>query len=958
MMFNSGVPQRHGSVSDLTYMINRNQSQPTRTGALASFPNLPALARGFEKVASILPLFEAAEYRQRYAGNNQPPNVMNLALRIFDEKDDMAEEVWSNKIISLVNERRGCLNRRGVRRVSVLICRQSQYPFYYTLREVDGVWGEEQAIRNIEPALAFQLELSRLSNYKLAPCFGESQQIHIYHAVARENQLDNRFFIRALVRPGRLRGTMSTAEYLVSETDRLITSVLDALEIVGAQHRHADCNHIFMNFVYNLAVTYDDVLEAISGFIERHGKRLWRLHVTGSEIRIVLEDSEGNVTPIRCIIENVSGFVVNYHGYQEITTDKGTTILKSIGEKGPLHLLPVNQAYPTKESLQPKRYQAHLIGTTYVYDFPDLFSKALNNVWVTARNTDPSLVLPKTFLESKELILDEHDQLTEVDRAPGNNTFGMVGWVFTLRTPEFPKGRKVVVIANDITYKIGSFGPAEDQFFYLVTQYARDLGLPRIYLSANSGARMGLAEETLGLFSCAWNDDDHPEKGIRYLYLTPENFLNLQDKGIDAVRTIEIEVDGERRHQITDIIGLQDGLGVESLKGSGLIAGETSRAYDDIFTITLVTARSVGIGAYLVRLGERAVQVEGQPIILTGASALNKVLGREVYTSNLQLGGTQIMHKNGVSHLTASSDLEGATYILKWLSYIPAVKGDPLPVRETADSWDRDIAYTPPKGAYDPRWFIEGKIDEQSSEWLDGFFDKGSFQETLSGWAQTVVVGRARLGGIPMGVIAVETRTIERIVPADPANPASFEQRIMEAGQVWYPNSAYKTAQAIFDFNREGLPLIIFANWRGFSGGQQDMYDEVLKQGSKIVDGLSSYKQPVFVYIVPNGELRGGAWVVLDPSINMEQMEMYADVEARAGVLEPEGIIEIKMRRDKILALMERLDSIYASLKRDSKDATKSDEERAKAAQLLSARETLLQPTYKQIALLYADLHE
>jgi acetyl-CoA carboxylase/biotin carboxylase 1 len=45
----------------------------------------------------------------------------------------------------------------------------------------------------------------------------------------------------------------------------------------------------------------------------------------------------------------------------------------------------------------------------------------------------------------------------------------------------------------------------------------------------------------------------------------------------------------------------------------------------------------------------------------------------------------------------------------------------------------------------------------------------------------------------------------------------------MEAGQVWFPNSAHKTAQAIFDFNREQLPLIIFANWRGFSGGQQDM---------------------------------------------------------------------------------------------------------------------------------------
>ncbi|KAI0072645.1 acetyl CoA carboxylase [Panus rudis PR-1116 ss-1] len=951
-------PRRQASVSDLTYIIDRHQKQPLRHGAIASFPNFEALRRGFDKVAEMLPAFDPADYQQRYGGNNEPPNVLNMALRIFDEKDDVSDDEWYTKIIELVNSRKEILEKRGVRRTSIMICRPGLYPQYFTLRNMDGSWAEEQAIRHIEPALAFQLELSRLSNYNLTPCFTENHQLHIYHGVARENQLDNRFFIRALVRPGRLRGSMNTAQYLISETDRLVTSILDALEVVSATHRNADCNHIFMNFIYNLPVTYEDVLEAISGFIERHGKRLWRLHVTGSEIRIVLEDREGNVTPIRCIIENVSGFIVNYHGYQEITTDKGTTILKSIGEKGPLHLQPVHHVYPTKESLQPKRYQAHLIGTTYVYDFPDLFSKALSNTWAKARATHPSLTLPKKVLESRELVLDEHDQLQEVDRAPGNNTCGMVGWVFTLRTPEYPQGRRVVVIANDITFKIGSFGPEEDQFFYLASQYAREHGLPRIYLSANSGARIGLAEEVMGLFSCAWNDPAHPEKGVDYLYLTHDNYLKLQEKAPTAVRTVEIEENGERRHKITDIIGTQDGLGVECLKGSGLIAGETSRAYDDVFTITLVTARSVGIGAYLVRLGQRAVQVEGQPIILTGAQALNKVLGREVYTSNLQLGGTQIMYKNGVSHLTASSDLEGATHILEWLSYVPEAKGRPLPVLESVDTWDRDIGYMPPKGAYDPRWFIEGKADETTSEWMSGFFDKGSFQETLSGWAQTVVVGRARLGGIPMGVIAVETRTIERVVPADPANPTSFEQRIMEAGQVWYPNSAYKTAQAIFDFNREGLPLIIFANWRGFSGGQQDMYDEILKQGSKIVDGLVSYKQPVFVYIVPNGELRGGAWVVLDPSINSQQMEMYADVDARAGVLEPEGIIEIKMRREKILRLMERLDPTYASLKKASTDASSSPEERAAATEALAKREQLLQPTYKQIALLYADLHD
>ena len=83
----------------------------------------------------------------------------------------------------------------------------------------------------------------------------------------------------------------------------------------------------------------------------------------------------------------------------------------------------------------------------------------------------------------------------------------------------------------------------------------------------------------------------------------------------------------------------------------------------------------------------------------------------------------------------------------------------------------------------------------------------------MSGWARTVVTGRARLGGIPVGVIAVETRPIETILPADPANPDSEAKVIAQAGQVWFPDSAHKTAQAIFDFNREELPLIIFANW-------------------------------------------------------------------------------------------------------------------------------------------------
>jgi acetyl-CoA carboxylase/biotin carboxylase 1 len=65
-----------------------------------------------------------------------------------------------------------------------------------------------------------------------------------------------------------------------------------------------------------------------------------------------------------------------------------------------------------------------------------------------------------------------------------------------------------------------------------------------------------------------------------------------------------------------------------------------------------------------------------------------------------------------------------------------------------------------------------------------GLLDKDSFDEIMAAWAQSVVTGRGRLGGIPVGVIAVETRPIEVHLPADPANPNSEAKINSQAGQV------------------------------------------------------------------------------------------------------------------------------------------------------------------------------
>ncbi|QWU87678.1 hypothetical protein CA3LBN_001943 [Candidozyma haemuli] len=941
---------RAASVSDLSFVVDNKKEGKIRSGILVPCKHIDdmddMLLAGLDKM-------EPADAISFQAGAEpEYMNVVNVAVTNIDGYETEKEVL--EKVHETIEDNREELKAAAVRRITFVFGNKvGTYPKYYTFTAPDYI--ENKVIRHIEPALAFQLELGRMENFDIKPIFTDNRNLHVYEAVGKNSPSDKRFFTRGIIRTGVISEDISISEYLIAESNRLMSDILDALEVIDTSN--SDLNHIFINFSAVFNVTPEDVEAAFGSFLERFGRRLWRLRVTCAEIRISCVDpTSGQPFPLRAIINNVSGYVVKSELYMEIKNGKGEWVFKSIGHPGSMHMRSINTPYPAKESLQPKRYKAHNMGTTYVYDFPELFRQATISQWKKHAKDGK---VPRDFFLSEELINDDNGGLTAVEREPGSSKIGMVGFKVNAKTPEYPHGRQFIIVANDITHKIGSFGPEEDEFFNKCTELARSLGVPRIYLSANSGARIGVAEELLPYYKVAWNEEGQPEKGFKYLYLTSEDKTLLEEKGNAAsVVTERVVEKGEERHVIKTIVGAENGLGVECLKGSGLIAGATSKAYKDIFTITLVTCRSVGIGAYLVRLGQRAIQIEGQPIILTGAPAINKLLGREVYSSNLQLGGTQIMYRNGVSHLTASDDLAGVEKIMEWMSYIPAKRNTPVPILNSTDPWDRDVEFAPAqKVPYDVRHMITGR-ENDDGEFEAGLFDKDSFQETLSGWARGVVVGRARLGGIPIGVIGVETRTVDNLVPADPANPDSTEMMFQEAGQVWYPNSAFKTAQAINDFNHgEQLPLMILANWRGFSGGQRDMFNEVLKYGSYIVDALVDFKQPIFTYIPPHGELRGGSWVVVDPTINADMMEMYADVESRAGVLEPEGMVGIKYRRDKLLATMGRLDPEYRELKAQLNGKLDADEH-AKVGAKLAAREKALMPIYAQISVQFADLHD
>ncbi|XP_047665611.1 acetyl-CoA carboxylase 1 isoform X16 [Tachysurus fulvidraco] len=894
---------------------------------------------------------------------DEPIHILNVAIKTDSDIDD---DGLAAMFREFTQSKKSVLFEHGIRRLTFLVAQKREFPKFFTFRARDK-FEEDRIYRHLEPALAFQLELNRMRNFALTAIPCANHKMHLYLGAARvevgTEVTDYRFFVRAIIRHSDLVTKEASFEYLHNEAERLLLEAMDELEVAFNNTTvRTDCNHIFLNFVPTVIMDPSKIEESVRSMVMRYGSRLWKLRVLQAELKINIRlTPTGKQIPIRLFLTNESGYYLDISLYKEVTDSRtGQIMFQAYGDKqGPLHGMLINTPYVTKDLLQSKRFQAQSLGTTYVYDLPEMFRQALKKLWqsMDAYAHLPKCPLPSELLTSTELVLDSQGQLVQMNRLPGGNEIGMVAWRMTLRTPEYPAGRDIIVISNDITHKIGSFGPQEDVLFQQASEMARESGIPRVYIAANSGARIGLAEEIRHMFHVAWQDPADPYKGFKYLYLTPQDYKKVS--ALNSVHCEHVEDEGESRYKITDIIGKEEGLGVENLRGSGMIAGESSLAYEEIITMNLVTCRAIGIGAYLVRLGQRTIQVENSHIILTGAGALNKVLGREVYTSNNQLGGVQIMHNNGITHTTVCDDFEGVFTLLQWLSYMPKNTSSPVPLLAAKDPIDRLVEFIPTKAPYDPRWMLAGRPNQNpKGAFVSGFFDFGSFMEIMQPWAQSVVVGRARLGGIPVGVVAVETRTVELSIPADPANLDSEAKIIQQAGQVWFPDSAFKTAQAIKDLNREGLPLMVFANWRGFSGGMKDMYDQVLKFGAYIVDGLREYRQPVLVYIPPQAELRGGSWVVIDPTINPRHMEMYADKDSRGGVLEPEGTVEIKFRKKDLVKTMRRVDPIYTGLAEKLGTPELNVSERKELEGKLKEREEFLLPIYHQVAVQFADLHD
>eukprot|EP00744_Colponema_vietnamica_P007374 GILI01010621.1.p1 GENE.GILI01010621.1~~GILI01010621.1.p1 ORF type:complete len:1029 (-),score=132.86 GILI01010621.1:118-3120(-) len=854
---------------------------------------------------------------------------------------------------------------------------------------------EDSLLRNLVPTTASRLELGRLKNFNLTMLTTPYRQVHIFYANplrTKSAAVETRLFVRMFVTPRDL-GVEAGSMLSQDELAHVLQMGISAAEFARSDKKISATvhNHFFVNFI-ELQLDITGVLQMFRHLEESFSKKLFSLGFREVECRFLVRTSAGSL-PFRVIIVNPTGHATSIRSYVEVL-EEGQTVLQRAEYKDDIadisgmwesqssldtmadsptapidrrmsamrDMLPTRDAnatlsstdqekrlllaaYPHMSDKQVKRLNALVMGTTYAPDWLIHFEVALRRQWLEmlngrrlSRKLFPQVPLVATQMTIRDGVLVAGE---------GQQSVAMMAWVIEYFPPAYfnttthkTTPRKIVAVANDITVSSGSFAVPEDELFKAASQYSRENGLPFVYFSANSGARLGLSNEVKKYFRVA-----NKGEGFDYIYLTPEDYNLLTGKGV-VVTVEQLTVNDEVRYRITDIIGDPgDYLGVENLQGSALIAGHMSLNYATIPTISVVSGRSVGIGAYLVRLGKRVVQANNAPIILTGYAALNRLLGKEVYQDNSQLGGGDIMCPNGVTHWGVGDDLEAMTTTLQWLDFVPSVTTGSItrqPLTTVVeDPIEREVTFAPIKAQpYDPRHLVTGNDD------ATGMFDKGSFMESLSQWAKTVVTGRATLGGLPCGVILVETRVTKKFNPADPAATDSAASLNSQAGQVWFPDSARKTADALEDFQHESLPCFIVANWRGFSGGMRDMFDEVLKFGASIVDNLRTYSFPVYIYIPPFGELRGGAWVVVDPVINhCGAVEMYCDESSRGGILEPSGVVEIKFREADLRELIRRCEPTIRKLLETDPDEAKR-------------QETNLLPRYSDVAVHFADLHD
>ncbi len=467
---------------------------------------------------------------------------------------------------------------------------------------------------------------------------------------------------------------------------------------------------------------------------------------------------------------------------------------------------------------------------------------------------------PGRFIEHD---LDDAGELVAVDRPYGGNSANLVVGLLTSYPSKIPEGMTRVAIISDPTRRLGALAEAECRRIMAALDLAERLHVPVEWFALSSGARIAMDSGT---------------------------------ENMDWIGAV-----------LRRIIDFTQAGGEVNIVVSGINVG--AQPYWNAEATMLMHTRGI-----LVMTPESAM-------VLTGKQALD-FSGGVSAEDNFGIGGFErIMGPNGQGQYWAPTLRQACRVLMQHYEHSYVVPGERFPRRRhTDDPADRDVRKSPHAtvGGSDFTTVADVFSAERNPERKKPFNIRSVMRavtdtdsnplERWSRWraAETAVVWDAHVGGIPVCMLGIESRTLSRRdhLPAD--GPSSWTSGTL------FPQSSRKVARAI-NAASGNRPVVILANLSGFDGSPESMRSWQLEYGAEIGRAVVNFRGPIVFVVV--SRYHGGAFVVFSKRLN-EQIEIAAVEGSYASVIggaPAAGVVFVKEvnarteRDPRVASLRERL---------------------------------------------------
>jgi acetyl-CoA carboxylase carboxyltransferase component len=317
------------------------------------------------------------------------------------------------------------------------------------------------------------------------------------------------------------------------------------------------------------------------------------------------------------------------------------------------------------------------------------------------------------------------------------------------------------------------------------------------------------------------------------------------------------------------VIGLNDSggariqEGVASLGGYAEIFLRNVMASGVIPQISVILGPCAGGAVYSPAMTDFTVMVEGTSyMFVTGPNVVKAVTHEEVDSE--ALGGAGVhTSRSGVAHLAARDEAEAMDHVRRLLAHLPqnnlseppvVVSGDPA---NRMDSELDDVVPADPSRPYDMHDVLRRIVDD------------AAFFEIQPAWAGNIIIGFARIGGRPIGIVAQQPAVLAGALDIDASIKAARFVRTCDA------------------FN---VPIVTFVDVPGFLPGVGQEHGGIIKHGAKLLYAYCEATVPKVTVITRKAY--GGAYDVMS-SKHIRGDLNFAWPTAEIAVMGAEGAVNI-----------------------------------------------------------------